>query len=87
MGRYKRAAEMAMAFSVVIKEIQTEFNRNEAFSIENESELEELQALVGRLVLLERDLGDLIESAISIETGLRDKPFEILDFSSEWEKF
>ena len=78
---------MAAAFSVVLKEIQADLDSDEPGLIDGSAGLQDLQALISRAVLLERDLSDLIDTAATMEDGLRDKPYEILDFSSEWEGF
>ncbi|MBN1434655.1 hypothetical protein JW921_07840 [Candidatus Fermentibacterales bacterium] len=87
MSRYRRASEMASAFAAVVKDIHSDLNGEEPDFLNDTAALEDLQALIARIILLERDLSDLIDTAVSIEDSLRDRPYEILDFSSEWEGF
>jgi hypothetical protein len=87
MSHYSRATEMAAAFSAIVREIQMDLNSEDPSFLSDTASLEELQNLIARIVLLERDLNDLIDTAVTIESNLRDKPYEILDFSSDWEGF
>lgn len=87
MSHYVRATEMAKAFSVIVKEIQADLNSDDPSFLSDTRSLDELQNLIARIVLLERDLNDLIDTAVAVEGSLRDRPYEILDFSSEWENF
>ncbi len=45
------------------------------------------QIFMSQLILLQRELDDFIDSAVTLELSVQELPVQILDFSSEWERF
>ena len=87
MKSYKEAAELALAFSSVIREMQTEFACSDHLPLADNSDFETYQIFISRIVLIQRDLDELIDRAMMLESTLQDNPVQILDFSSEWDHF
>ena len=87
MKTYKEAAELALAFSSVIREMQQEFACSDHLPVSDNADFETYQTFISRIVLIQRDLDDLIDRAMTLEASLQDSPVQVLDFSSEWEPF
>jgi len=87
MKRYKDAAELATAFSVVVNEMKKRFSDTDSLPIADDEDFRDYQNFIARVILVQRDLDDLLEQAISLEDGSEENPLQVLDFSSEWESF
>jgi hypothetical protein len=87
MKGYREAGELALAFAAVIKELNAVFAEADHLPVSSDKDYEAYQALMSRLVLLQRELDDFIDRAMALETTMQDAPSQVLDFSSEWEGF
>ena len=87
MNSYKEAPELALAFSAVIREMHQEFSVADNLPLESNSDFETYQTFISRIVLIQRDLDDLIDRAMLLESNMQDSPVQVLDFSSEWDLF
>ncbi|MDM7993599.1 MAG: hypothetical protein QUS11_09825 [Candidatus Fermentibacter sp.] len=87
MKGFKESGELAMAFASVLRDMNSEFAESDHLPVSSDSDYEAYQALMARLVLLQRELDDFIDRAMALETTMQEAPFQILDFSSEWEGF
>jgi hypothetical protein len=87
MKRYKDAAELATAFAAVVNEMKKRFSDTDTLPIADDEDFRDYQNFIARVILVQRDLDDLLEQAISLEDGSEESPLQILDFSSEWESF
>lgn len=87
MKRYKDAAELATAFAAVVNEMKRRFADTDTLPITDDEDFRDYQNFIARVILVQRDLDDLLEQAISLEDGSEDSPLQVLDFSSEWESF
>ena len=87
MKSYKEAAELALAFSAVIREMQREFSTVEHLPVQDNADFEAYQMLMSRIVLLQRDMEELLDRAMALEATIQDSPVQVLDFSAEWESY
>ena len=87
MKRYKDAAELATAFAAVVNEMKKRFSDTDTLPIADDEDFQDYQNFIARVILVQRDLDDLLEQAISLEDGREENPLQVLDFSSEWESF
>ena len=87
MKRYKDAAELATAFAAVVNEMKKRFSDTDSLPIADDEDFRDYQNFIARVILVQRDLDDLLEQAISLEDGSGENPLQVLDFSSEWESF
>ncbi|MBD3370788.1 hypothetical protein GF402_10555 [Candidatus Fermentibacteria bacterium] len=87
MKDFEEAAELASAFSRVLREISTRFSDAEHLPVSNDSDFRSYQNLIARLILIQRDLDDLIDMAVTLEDTSDETPLQIMDFSREWEGF
>ncbi len=87
MKSYKEAAELAFAFSAVIREMHQEFASSDHLPLGDKLDFETYQTFISRIVLIQRDLDELIDRAMMLESTLQDSPIQVLDFSSEWDLF
>ena len=87
MKSYKEAAELALAFSAVVKEMQQEFDGSDQLPLANNADFESYQMFMSKIILIQRDLDEFIDRAMTLEAALQGSPVQVLDFSSEWESF
>ena len=87
MKSYRDASELALAFSAVMREMQSEFARSEHLPIASDDDFEAYQMFMSRVILLQKDLEEFIDRAMTLEAISQDSPLQVLDFSSEWEGF
>ena len=64
-----------------------EFSASDNLPLESKTDFETYQTFISRIVLIQRDLDDLIDRAMMLESNLQDSPVQVLDFSSEWDLF
>ena len=87
MTDFKQATEMLMAFSAMLRELESSLDPESGLPTEGRENLDSYQLFMSQLVLLHRNMEDFIENAVTLELSLQDLPVQILDFSSEWERF
>ncbi len=87
MKGFKESGELAMAFAAVLRDMNSEFAESDHLPVSSDSDYEAYQALMARLILLQRELDDFIDRAMSLETTMQDAPCQVLDFSADWEGF
>lgn len=87
MKGYRESGELAMAFAAVLRDLNAEFADSDHLPVVSDSDYEAYQALMARLVLLQRELDDFIDRAMSLETSMLEAPSQVLDFSKEWEGY
>ncbi|NLP06224.1 hypothetical protein GX411_09775 [Candidatus Fermentibacteria bacterium] len=87
MKGFREAAELALAFSQVIHDLNDTFSQSDHLPVSSDTDFEAYQAFMARLVLLQRELEEFIDRAMALETTMQDAPSQVLDFSSEWEGF
>jgi hypothetical protein len=87
MTDFKQAMEMIQAFSSLLRDIQEEIESGEEFPSGEAEGINNYQLFMSQLILLQRDVEDFIENAVSMELSVQELPVQILDFSSEWERF
>jgi hypothetical protein len=87
MTDINQATEMVMALSALIRELEEEFETGSDLpGIESENH-NNYQLFISQLILLQREVEAFIENAVTMELSIQDLPVQILDFSSEWERF
>ncbi|MFO8184564.1 MAG: hypothetical protein R6U39_10380 [Candidatus Aegiribacteria sp.] len=86
MTDFNQATEMVMALSALIRELQEELESGSEFP-GGEPDANSYQLFISQLILLQREVEDFIENAVTMELSIQDLPVQILDFSSEWERF
>jgi len=87
MTDFKQATEMLLAFSAMLRELESSLDPESGLPTEGGDNLDSYQLFMSQLVLLHRNMEDFIENAVTLELSLQDLPVQILDFSSEWERF
>jgi len=87
MTDFNQATEMIMAFSSLLKELQEEIESGAEFPSGGSDSLDRYQVFMSQLILLQREMEDFIENAVTMELSIQELPVQILDFSSEWERF
>lgn len=87
MTDFNQATEMLLAFSALLRDLESELDSGSVAPPENREGLDAYQIFMSHLVLLQKHMEDFIENAVSLELSLQDMPMQILDFSSEWERF
>jgi len=87
MTDFNQAVEMIQAFSALLKELQEELESGKEFPSGESENINRYQVFMSQLILLQRDMEDFIEDAVTMELSIQELPVQILDFSSEWERF
>ncbi len=87
MTDFNQATEMILAFSSLLKALQEELESGKEFPTGEADNINRYQLFMSQLILLQRDMEDFIENAVTIELSVQELPVQILDFSSEWERF
>ncbi len=82
-----QATEMLLAFSSLLKDLQEELDSGSELPSNSLENLDAYQVFISQLILLQRDLEDFIENAVTLELSMQEMPVQVLDFSSEWERF
>jgi len=87
MTDFNQATEMIMAFSSLLKDLKDELESGSEFPSGDAESLSRYQVFMSQLILLQREMEDFIEDAVTMELSIQELPVQILDFSSEWERF
>lgn len=87
MTDFNQATEMIMAFSSLLKDLQEEIESGSEFPTTEGENLDKYQVFMSQLIILQREMEDFIEDAVTMELSIQELPVQILDFSSEWERF
>ncbi len=87
MTDFNQATEMIIAFSSLLKELQDDLESGKEFPSGEADNINRYQVFMSQLILLQREMDEFIESAVTIELSVQELPVQILDFSSEWERF
>ncbi len=87
MRDYSRDTEMVLAFSALLRDLQEELDSQTEAPFGAGKELEQYQFFLSQIVLLQRDLEEYVDQAMTLELSRQDMPVQVLDFSSEWERF
>ncbi|MEA3267164.1 MAG: hypothetical protein U9P42_09530 [Candidatus Fermentibacteria bacterium] len=87
MSMYERANELSIALSSLLKKMKESMGEVEGVPVQNRDEYSQFQSLLTTSVFLQRDLDEFLDKAISVGEQDREGPIEVLDFSSEWDRF
>ncbi len=87
MTDFNQAMEMVQAFTSLLKELQEELESGKEFPSSENDSINKYQIFMSQLIILQRDIEDFIENAVTMEFSVQELPVQILDFSSEWERF
>jgi len=87
MTDINQATEMVMALSALIRELEEEMESVSEFPPGDSDETNSYQLFISQLILLQREVEAFIDNAVTMELSIQDLPVQILDFSSEWERF
>jgi hypothetical protein len=87
MTDINQATEMVMALSALIRELEEELESGSEFPGGESDNPNSYQLFLSQLILLQREVEAFIENAVTMELSIQDLPVQILDFSSEWERF
>ncbi len=87
MSIYERASELSLALSSLLRAMKESMGEVEGVPVRNRDEYSEFQVLLTNTVFLQRDLDEFLEKAMTVGEQDREGPIEVLDFSSEWERF
>jgi hypothetical protein len=87
MTDFNQATEMVMALSALIRELEDELESGSEFPPGDSDDLNSYQLFISQLILLQREVEAFIEDAVTMELSIQDLPVQILDFSSEWDRF
>ena len=87
MTDFNQATEMIQAFSSLLKDLQEELESGTEFPSGGDDNISRYQVFMSQLILLQREIEDFIENAVTTEFSIQELPVQILDFSSEWERF
>ncbi len=87
MSIYKQANELSMALSSLLRKMKESMGEVEGVPVENRDEYSQFQSLLTTSVFLQRDLDEFLDKAMSVGEQDREGPIEVLDFSSEWDRF
>jgi len=87
MSIYKQANELSMALSSLLRKMKESMGEVEGVPVENREEYSQFQSLLTTSVFLQRDLDEFLDKAMTVGDQDREGPVEVLDFSSEWERF
>lgn len=87
MSIYKQANELSMALSSLLRKMKESMGEVEGVPVENRDEYSQFQSLLTTSVFLQRDLDEFLDKAMTVGEQDREGPIEVLDFSSEWDRF
>ncbi len=87
MSIYKQANEISMALSSLLRKMKESMGEVEGVPVQNREEYSQFQSLLTTSVFLQRDLDEFLDKAMSVGEQDREGPIEVLDFSSEWDRF
>jgi len=87
MTDFNQATEMLLAFSALLRDLESELTSGSGAPSDNRENLDAYQVFMSQLILLQKHMEEFIENAVSLELSLQDMPVQILDFSSEWDRF
>jgi len=87
MSIYKQANELSMALSSLLRKMRDSMGEVEGVPVKNREEYTQFQSLLASSVFLQRDLDDFLEQAMTVGEQDHEGPVEVLDFSSEWDRF
>ena len=87
MTDFNQATEMILAVSSLLKDLQEQLESGKEFPIDKAENINKYQVFMSQLILLQREMDDFIENAVTLELSVSELPVQILDFSSEWERF
>lgn len=87
MSIYKQANELSLALSSLLRKIKESMGEVEGVPVQNREEYSQFQSLLTTSVFLQRDLDEFLDKAMTVGEQDREGPVEVLDFSSEWDRF
>lgn len=87
MTNFNRATEMLLALSSLLKDLEEELDSGSKFPSNDRENLDAYQIFMSQLILLQKDMENFIDNAVSIELSIQEMPVQVLDFSSEWDRF
>jgi len=87
MTDFNQATEMVLALSSLLKELQEDLASGSEMPSSDQEDINSYQVLISQLILLQRELEDFIEDAVTMELSVQELPVQILDFSAEWDRF
>jgi hypothetical protein len=87
MTDFNQATEMILAVSSLLKDLQEQLESGKEFPTDEAENINKYQVFMSQLILLQREMEDFIENAVTLELSVQELPVQILDFSSEWERF
>ena len=87
MSIYKQANELSMALSSLLRNMKESMGEVEGVPVQNREEYSQFQSLLTTSVFLQRDLDEFLDKAMTVGEQDREGPIEVLDFSSEWDRF
>jgi hypothetical protein len=87
MTDFNQATEMLLAFAAMLRDIESRLDPESGLPADSRENLDSYQLFMSQLVLLQKHMDDFIENAVTLELTLQEMPVQILDFSSEWERF
>ncbi|MCK5133271.1 MAG: hypothetical protein KAR40_14100 [Candidatus Sabulitectum sp.] len=87
MSIYKQANELSMALSSLLRKMKESMGEVEGVPVQNREEYSQFQSLLTTSVFLQRDLDEFLDKAMTVGEQDREGPIEVLDFSSEWDRF
>ncbi len=87
MSIYKQANELSMALSSLLRKMRESMGEVEGIPVQNREEYSQFQSLLTTSVFLQRDLDEFLDKAMTVGEQDREGPIEVLDFSSEWDRF
>lgn len=87
MSIYKQANELSMALSSLLRKIRESMGEVEGIPVQNRDEYSQFQSLLTTSVFLQRDLDEFLDKAMTVGEQDREGPIEVLDFTSEWDRF
>jgi len=87
MSIYKQANELSLALSSLLKKMCDSMGEVDGVPVDDREEYAQFQSLLTTSVFLQRDLDEFIERAMTLGEQGREGPVEVLDFSSEWDRF
>ncbi|MBD3277492.1 MAG: hypothetical protein GF388_04255 [Candidatus Aegiribacteria sp.] len=87
MTGFNQATEMVLALSSLLKELQQEMESQSEYPSDRNDNIDSYQVFMSQLILLQKEVESFIEDAVTMELSFQDLPVQILDFSSEWDRF
>ncbi len=87
MSIYKQANELSLALASLLRKMKDSMGEVEGVPVQNREEYSQFQSLLTTSVFLQRDLDEFLDKAMTVGEQDREGPVEVLDFSSEWDRF